>query len=306
MQNSSMFKAKITSRRPWLLAIGGILSLAAIALGVRYGKPQGKDLAKTLKVERKNIVQSLQLSGKVTPEKTMVITAQQSGRIVSLNAKEGIKVESGDLLFTMQLEASGQTELMEMRAHVKSLEQEVASSSQLVKNKNSVKELIGFDQVAREESNLEKLKIELNSARERLNIVEANLGLSHVGASKLKNSADRSGLVYVRSPIQGIVTLVDKRPGDFVLGGVGSAGSGSSEFGGNNERMVMVVADMSKLQVRIKVMESDLRFIKLGLPVKVRLDAYPEMSYEGQVEQIGGQGRTEVKAGYTYFDVIVA
>jgi multidrug efflux pump subunit AcrA (membrane-fusion protein) len=35
------------------------------------------------------------------------------------------------------------------------------------------------------------------------------------------------------------------------------------------------------------------------------LDAYPEVKFEGHVSQIGGQGRTDQKADYTYFDVYV-
>jgi len=192
---------------------------------------------------------------------------------------------------------------MNLRARVRALEHEVGSASKLVKNKNLVKELIGVDQVAREESELEKMKLELASARDRLSITESNLGLS-LADPKVRKSAVSTGLVYVRSPIEGIVTLVDKRPGDFVLGGAGMS-AGTSDIGGSNDRMVMVVADMTNLQVRIKVMEADLRFVKEGLPVKVRLDAYPDVAYDGKVEQIGGQGRAETKAGYTYFDVYV-
>ncbi len=281
-----------------LLILGGFFAIKSFRSG-------GESKTKTASVIKKNIVQSLQLSGKVVPEKTMVITAQQSGRIVELNVKEGAKVDTGDLLFSMQLEASGQTELMEMRSHVRALEQELGSASRLVKNKNLVKDLIGVDQVAREESDLEKLKIELSSARERLHVVESNLGLNAKSSLKAKGPAVSSGLVYVRSPTAGIVTLVDKRPGDFVMGGAGM-GAVSSDIGGSNERMVMVVADMNHLQVRTKVMETDLRFVKKGLDVKVRLDAYPDIAYQGKVEQIGGQGRADQKAGYTYFDMYVA
>ncbi len=303
MKKSKVFKATAWTRRRLILAGCGVLVLAGTLWGIARLRSNPQGTTKTFKVQTKSIVQSLQLSGKIFPEKTMVITAQQSGRIVSLDAKEGAKVEPNDLLFTMQLEAAGQTELMDLRSRVKALEHEVTSASRLVKNKNMVKELIGIDQVAREESELEKMKIELSSARERLSIVEANLGLTHAPSNKKKSNENASGLVFVRSPIQGIVTLVDKRPGDFVMGGAGGAGG---EIGGTNERMVMVVADMSNLQVRIKVMEADLRFVKQGLPVKVRLDAYPDIAYDGKVEQIGGQGRAEIKAGYTYFDVYVA
>jgi HlyD family secretion protein len=296
-------------RHPKRVATIGIILVIGIFFGYRHLTPKTDLTIKTAVVTKKNIIQSLQLSGKVVPEKTMVITAQQSGRIVALNVKEGAKVEAGDLLFTMQLEASGQTELMQMRSEVRTLEQSLNSASRLVKNKNLVKDLIGLDQVAKEESDVEKLKIELLSARERLMVVEANLGLNAKSGSKVSKGAEKnSGIVFVRAPTAGIVTLVDKRPGDFVMGGagLGSGNANPSEIGGSNERMVMVVADMDKLQVRTKVMETDLRFVKRGQPVKIRLDAYPDVSYQGRVEQIGGQGRAEQKAGYTYFDTYVA
>lgn len=286
---------------------GSIVLALLVGFGIyKTLAPKSDSKIKTATVIKKTIVQSLQLSGKVVPEKTMVITAQQSGRIVALDVKEGAKVETGDLLFTMQLEASGQTELMQMRAQVRTLEQSLSSASRLVKNKNLVKDLIGVDEVAREESDVEKLKIELASARERLAVVESNLGLNKQSTPAVKASAASSGLVYVRSPTAGIVTLVDKRPGDFVMGGAGVGGGTSTDLGGTNERMVMVVADMNKLQVRTKVMETDLRFVKQGQAVKIRLDAYPDIAYEGRVEQIGGQGRADQKAGYTYFDMYVA
>ncbi len=300
---SKALKARGFTRRRMVLAGVGLLALVIAAVSWSRLRPDPQSTSKLFKVQKKNIAQTLQLSGKIFPEKTMVITAQQSGRIVSLNVKEGAKVEANDPLFTMQLEAAGQTELTDLRARVRALDHEVGSASKLVKNKSLVKELIGVDQVAREESDLQKLRLELASARERLQIMEANLGLTQAQA-QARQSAASTGVVYVRSPIQGIVTLVDKRPGDFVLGGAGM-GSAGSDIGGSNDRMVMVVADMSNLQVRIKVMEADLRYVKQGLPVKVRLDAYPDVAYDGHVEQIGGQGRADSKAGYTYFDVYV-
>ncbi|WP_176736594.1 efflux RND transporter periplasmic adaptor subunit [Oligoflexus tunisiensis] len=297
------FKPGPFTRRRKFLAGLGLVVLVLAAIGWKQMQSNPQDASKFFKVQRKNIAQTLQLSGKIVPEKTMVVTAQQSGRIISLDVKEGAKVQAGDRLFTMQLEAAGQTDLMNLRAHVRALEHEVGSAAKLVKNKNLVKDLIGVDQVAREESELGKLKLELASARQRLSIMEANLGLAQAEPT-VRKSAVSTGLVYVRSPIEGIVTLVDKRPGDFVLGGAGMS-AGVSEIGGSNERMVMVVADMTNIQVKIKVMEADLRFVKAGLPVKVRLDAYPDVAYDGRVEQIGGQGRAESKAGYTYFDVYV-
>jgi hypothetical protein len=175
--------------------------------------------------------------------------------------------------------------------------------------KRPIRELIGSASVLRDESELEKVKLELAAARERLGVLESELGLAvKAGAPKSgKRKTDaqseiesaKSGLVYVSSPRKGIVTLIDKRPGDFVLGGAGGDASAT-------ERMVMVVADMSSLQVRTRVLEADLRYVKPEIPVRVKLDAYPDVHYDGRVTHIGGQGRVDAKAGYTYFDVDVS
>lgn len=300
-------------RRRWKLAVAIVLALGLVGGGVYVAKRRSAktEETKTYKVARKSIAHTLQIAGKVIPVSSIVITPRQSGRIVDLAVQEGAQVNAGDLLFTMRLEAEGQTELLQKRAEVRSLELQVASATQRLAEKKPVRELIGSATLAKEESDLEKLKLDLTAARDRLEVLEADLGLSGKKKQDKDDSAKRKGngarapspapdgLVYVTSPRKGIVTLIDKRPGDFVLGGAGGDASAS-------ERTVMVVADMSSLQVRTRVLEADLRYVKPDVPVRVRLDAYPDVQYDGRVTHIGGQGRTDSKAGYTYFDVDVS
>jgi HlyD family secretion protein len=156
--------------------------------------------------------------------------------------------------------------------------------------------------VLKEANELEKLRIDLESARERLAVLEEDLGLKK-GAKPQTDEATKGGIVYVNAPQPGIVTLIDKRPGDFVAGGGVSA---TTDMGSANDRMVMTIADMSSLTVRTRVLEADLRYVQKNLPVNVKLDAYPDAKYTGVVTHIGGQGRTDSKAGYTYFDVDVS
>lgn len=273
---------------------------AAATLGYFWNKRSSRQHQITLyKVTRGDIAHTLQLSGKIVPTASMVIAPRQSGRIVELMAKEGAQVHPGDLLFTMRLEAEGQTELLQKRSEVKRLEMEVAAQAQRLQDKKPVKELLGVDAVLREENDLDKLKLELSVARERLAVLEQELGLSSANTKKMPESSGQRGLFYVTSPTKGIITLIDKRPGDFVLGGVSGDAASS-------DRTVMIVADMSQLVVRTRVLESDLRYVKKDLPVRVRLDAYPDAKYDGHVSHIGGQGRTDSKAGYTYFEVEVS
>ncbi len=254
-------------------------------------------------VVRKTVNHTSEISGKFVPTTSMVITPRQSGRIIEIFVKEGAQVAQGAKLFSMKLEAEGQSELIQKRGEVDRLRLEVANQNQRLKDKAPVRELLGNEVYSKEENELAKLQLELKLAQDRLRVLETELGLDKnhrpvEKPSQKTNHPPNSSIVFVESPIDGIITLIDKRPGDFVLGG-GGADAGTAS------RMVLVVADMSSLLVRTRVMEADLRFVKKDLPVKVRLDAYPEVKFEGHVSQIGGQGRTDTKADYTYFDVYV-
>lgn len=272
-----------------------VLGGSAFYLNRRHAREDRQTL---LEVTRKSIAHTLQLAGKIVPVTSMTIIPRQSGRIVDIAVLAGAKVKEGDLLFTMRLEAEGQTELLQKRSEVQSLRQQVQAATRSLAEKRPVRELIGSASVIKEENDLEKLKLDLRASEERLAVLESDLGL---GASRPKGEKKQpSGIVNVTSPRDGVVTLIDKRPGDLIFAGA-STGDTSAD-----DRMVMVVADMSTLTVRTRVLEADLRYVKLDIPVKVRLDAYPDANYDGSVQHIGGQGRTDSKAGYTYFDVDIA
>ena len=297
-------------RRRRALIIGTISAILVASLGwygMKKFKRGGTSDAKTYTVERRNISHELQLTGKIVPASSMVIAAPQAGRIVEILVQEGAQVKTGDLLFTLRLEARGQQDLLAQRADVSRLELEVASLAAAVNDRRAVRELLATAQLIKDESDLNQARVSLRAARDRLEVLESDMGAAgstHTRAAgkavsdkNAKSPPRDPSLMYVRSPKDGIVTLIDKDPGDFVWGGGGSDVA--------SDRTVMVVADMSQLIVRTRVLEADLRFVQRGLPVRVKLDAWPDAAYDGTVSHIGGQGRTDRTAGYTYFDVDV-
>jgi HlyD family secretion protein len=306
-------------RRRVLVSALALTAAVAVSAGVYWKRrsraPSEEEL---VSVTRRTIAHTLEITGKIVPVESMVIMPRQSGRIVEIAVKEGAQVKEGDLLFSMRLEAAGQAELLQLRAEVTKLTLDVRAAEQRLADKRPVRELIGSASVLKEENDLERLRLEREAAIERLGVMEADLGLAggsgatpppaagattaKAGPSARPGKGKASDLVFVTSPRSGIVTLIDKRPGDFVLGGVGGGGSEAAA----DERLVMVVADMSSLMVRTRVLEADLRYVKPELPVRVKLDAYPDVAYDGRVIRLGGQGRVDSKAGYTYFDVDVA
>jgi HlyD family secretion protein len=49
----------------------------------------------------------------------------------------------------------------------------------------------------------------------------------------------------------------------------------------------MRVADLGKMEVRVKVNENDVPNVKVGDPVKISIDAYPDRKFTGTVREIG-------------------
>jgi len=306
LKNKLKITGTASQRRRWQIAAAIVVIMAAGAIFKTISKRgnRNSDL-RTFTVMRKDIEHKLHLTGRIVPVSAMVVTAPQNGRIVEINVQEGTQVKVDDLLFTMRLETRGQQDILSQREEVRRLELEVQSLTASIEDRRAVRELLASSALLKDENELEKRQVELKGARERLQIIEEDMGLrskatrpqpSQAGKPGTDASLQKSGIVFIRAPRDGIVTLIDKRPGDFV------SGNATVE----SDRTVMVIADMSQLVVRTRVLEADLRYVRVGLPVKVRLDAYPDAKYDGSVAHIGGQGRTDKTAGYTYFDVDIS
>jgi len=54
----------------------------------------------------------------------------------------------------------------------------------------------------------------------------------------------------------------------------------------------MQVVDPSRMQVRSRINQADIRDLQLGEAVKIGLDAYPELTFPGRVDGIAAVGQT--------------
>lgn len=92
---------------------------------------------------------------------------------------------------------------------------------------------------------------------------------------------DETGLKYelakVESPLSGIIgkTLLDK--GTSVLPSGGSVISGTP---------VAIVVNMDKMIVKLNVSELDIPYIKKGLEAKIKVDAYPQEDFLGEISKV--------------------
>lgn len=102
--------------------------------------------------------------------------------------------------------------------------------------------------------------------------------------SRAKAMAARAGKCIVRAPQAGQVLRVHLRAGETV----------STVM----PRPVVSLADLSRLRVRAEVDEHDLGRLRIGQPVTVSADAFPEKQFSGRVASFGAlMGRKHVRTG---------
>lgn len=103
---------------------------------------------------------------------------------------------------------------------------------------------------------------------------------------------ERFGEMRVKAPIDGIVANLGVQVGQTVIGGVSSGGT-----------LLMTLADTRVIQAEIAVDESDVAQIRIGIPVRITVDALPGQTFEGKVARIAPQAK--VTQNVTQFNVIV-
>lgn len=241
-------------------------------------------------VLRHDISKSLFLNGKVQPLQSVAVFPAKPGTIQTIFVKEGDSVKKGDVLYSVKLEISGEQELLEKKARVKQLELQVDEKEKRFQAKSPIRDLIATESLIQEESELNRLKIELKASQQALEIAEREMGVVFKTDQKT-----RSNIINVLSSIEGIVTLVAKKSGEFV-------GAGQNLGTSSLDNRAIVVADLSSMLINAKVTEAEIRYIEKGLKVDISIDAYPELKLTGEIVRIGGQGIID-NTNNTFFEI---
>jgi multidrug efflux pump subunit AcrA (membrane-fusion protein) len=94
----------------------------------------------------------------------------------------------------------------------------------------------------------------------------------------------------VLAPRDGIVfygTIGSDWPSDYVIVGMDNQGD-QMKIGGRvrTHQVLMTVASMERLSVRMQALESDIQYLKEGLPITVRPDAFPALEITGELTKV--------------------
>jgi len=265
--------------RKKLFIIGGIVLVVAILVVVNLTRSSEKTTTvKTANVKQGKLISLVTASGKVKAHTEVKISANVSGEVVGLPVVEGQAVKKGDLLAQIQprqYEAEVRQSEAGLQAAQANLDLEDASAREAA--------LLNDRQKALFEKSLTSKEL-YDAARTRYETAQASLSAARARLQQAKAAVDQAreslGYTAIRSPIDGYVTDLPTELGEIVMGSLNYQAS-----------VIMVVSDLSEIEVEVEVDETDISNVTLAQPTKIKLDAMPDTSFQGQVTEIGNTAK---------------
>ncbi len=288
------------------IGVGGAVVLGGIVLFSVNQANKGVVTVQTAKVAAQEaLVSQVTASGEIKPTTYTNVTAQGFGRITGILVKEGDKVKKGDrLLLQENIQASA--DVQAQAASINSAEAGVEAAEASYKAAQA--------DLLLQQANLEKAKLDwergqglfkdglipkqdfdqrktgydaaaaqVDSSRARVLSLKATLGQmrSQVmqGRAVLVHTQDILHKTVYTSPINGIVSYLPERVGDYVVPGIQNS----------NGSFLMTLSDMSVVTAEVKVDETDIVMVKMGQDADVTIDAVPGKVFKGKVTEIGSQ-----------------
>jgi membrane fusion protein, multidrug efflux system len=154
------------------------------------------------------------------------------------------------------------------------------------------RQMISAQELAHAETAMRQAEARLHAVREKINEGEAALQLVRINRrevaikeanlkvreaevrraeAELADLRRKLGLTTIVSPVEGVVAKKTAHHGEVVQRG----------------QPIFMVVDARRFWVEANVEETEIRFVKPGSRVTIRVDSYPGQNFEGTVEELG-------------------
>jgi multidrug resistance efflux pump len=268
-------------------------------------------------VARRDFVRHLRLSGTVEAvESTTIATPRLAGPntqslVITRLIKAGAPVKPGDLI----VEFDRQTQIanaLDRRAELNDLDQQIRkreAAERAARAKDDSEILLAETAVERAKLDVGKREVvsrvlgeQYQQALERAEATlkqlrttyelkrkaaEADLAILRIrrdrAADAMQQAESNADRMAVRSPIEGMAVIrtiwksnnmAEVQEGEEVRAGV----------------PVVDIVNPATMRVRARVNQADVGQLKVGQPVRIGLDAYPDLSFDGRVSQLSPIG----------------
>ena len=277
--------ARKKSRRKWWIILAIVVVIGLVAAAVVKSKQAVKPtMVTTEKAVIRTITHLVTATGKVQPEIEVAIAPEVSGEIIALPMKEGATVKKGDVIIRIKPDfyaaavdqqdaalASAKAASILAKANQDKAEEDYRRADDLYQKK-----LIS-------DSDYTVARTGKDVARANY---EASLAAIRQVQGALNQYRDQLSKTTIYAPMDGTISVLNNEEGERVVG--------TGQFAGTE---VMRIADLSKMEVRVKVNENDIVNVKIGDHTAISVDAFPGRKFDGTVSEISSSALTTGTGG---------
>ncbi|MEP7087614.1 MAG: efflux RND transporter periplasmic adaptor subunit, partial [Gemmatimonadota bacterium] len=273
-------RGKVITAVAVVAIVAGVITLAAFKRGDKAVE------VRLEKVQKRDLTAYVTASGQVQPHTKVDVASDVSGRIVKLSVKEGDMVTKGQ--FLLQIDPSTyQADVQREAAAVASARADLArAKANLDQSANSYRrssEIVKTNAALISAEEIEKLKttVEVNTA-----LFQAAQHQVDQNNAALRNSNSQLAKTTIQAPMNGRVTRFNVQQGETAVPGTFS----------KDQALLLTISDMSVLETKVKVDETDVARLHVGDTAQVLIDAFPDTTFRGTVTEIA---HSSVSAGTT-------
>ena len=270
------------------LTIGAVGVIAIIAvIGLNATRGEGSTSVRLEAVEHRTLIATVTASGQIEPTRKVDISADITGRIISLPVEEGDWVEAGQLLVRIdpsQYEAGVARSQASVASAQASALQARANRDQSERALNRSLELNQLDSTLVSEEQLETAQTNFEVASAIANSSEHQVEQARAMLQEAQEQLDKT---ILRAPMAGQITRLAVEEGEVAVPGTFSRETG----------LLMTVSDLSVIQVNVRVDETDVVRLHVGDSTDIEIDAYPDTSFTGRVSRIAQSAVRTAAAG---------
>ena len=218
----------------------------------------------------------LNASGYVTPRRRATIAAKITGRVTKVNFDEGMHVQEGFVLATLD-DSDARRALDSAKADRDSAQAAIADFEVQLKNAeielHRAKQLLAAGVQSQE--TLDNATMAADSLRAKIALAKEQVAASQARVAEAQQAVDNT---VIRAPFDGIVVSKDAQVGEMV--------SPISAGGGFTRTGIATIVDMNSNEIEVDVNEAYIARVVPGQNVTAVLDAYPDWQIPSRVRTV--------------------
>jgi HlyD family secretion protein len=266
----------MTKKVKWIAAGVGVVLVGSILAFSATKKNTKATEVRIEAVEKRDLTASVTASGQVRPQTKVDVASDITGKIVQLAVREGQMVAKNQFL----LEIDGQQAEAAVDRATAGLQSakanEIQARANMMQSAKSYERSADIKKRSPELVSDEQLEQLRTAAEVAAAVHQASTHQVGQAEASLKDARQALGKTRIYAPMAGRVTRLNVEAGETAIMGTLNKDAAT----------LLTISDMSVLETRVKVDETDVARIHIGDNAVVQIDAFQDTTFNGRVTKI--------------------